>query len=287
MKIIAVGNMKGGVGKTTTAIVLADTLSAILGKRVLALDLDPQANLSWALMGPTPLSRRAANATMTRWLEDAAKSREGSLAGALEPVGLMKGGLMRASERANLQLAVSTTRMRFAEMAFEGAGKADPSLVLSEKLGQALERISPSFDYCVMDCSPALSALTRAGLRLAHAIVIPTPLNALCFESQEVFRKLALRDMLKLETPIYIVRTRVGASSGRAEVNAIVTRLIEHEADGSFKQIQPDFVECVDYMRALNPPELGPHKTLRAKYGKREGDLRVLAESLKRHGIAT
>lgn len=286
MKIIAVGNMKGGVGKTTTTIVLADTLSAILGKRVLALDLDPQANLSWALMGPTPFANHAAHASMTRWVEDTAKGKSSTLAGTLEPVGLWKDRFLRASERADLQLSVATTRMRFAEMQFEGPSDADPSVRLTEKLREALDRISANFDYCLMDCSPALSALTRAGLRLADVIVIPTPLNALCFESQEVFRTMGIRNMLDLATPIYVVRTRVGASMGRAEQNAIITRLIEREADGVLKQLSPDFVECVDYMRALNPPELGPHKTVKAKYGDRAGDLVAFSESLKRHGIA-
>lgn len=285
MKIIAVGNMKGGVGKTTTTILLADTLSSVLQKRVLALDLDPQANLSWALMGPTPFANHAAHSSMTRWLEETAKGRASTLAGTLEPVGLWKDRFLRQSERADLQLSVSTTRMRFAEMQFEGPVDADPSLQLAEKLSAALDRIKSNFDYCIMDCSPALSALTRAGLRLADAIVIPTPLNALCFESQEVFRTMGIRNMLDLATPVYIVKTRVGASMGRAEQNAIITRLIEREADGIFKQLSPDFVECVDYMRALNPPELGPHKTLKAKYGDRVGDLVAFSESLKRHGI--
>lgn len=131
MKVIAIGNMKGGVGKTTTTIVLADTLSAVLNKRVLALDLDPQANLSWALMGPTPFSNHSAHASMTRWLEETAQGRKPTLAGTLEPVGLWKDRFLRPSERSNLQLSVSTTKMRFAEMKFEGPADADPSVELT------------------------------------------------------------------------------------------------------------------------------------------------------------
>lgn len=285
MKVLAIANMKGGVGKTTTAIVLADTLSAIMNKRVLALDLDPQANMSWALMGPTPFENHAAASSMTRWLEQVARGADASLAGTLEHVGLWKDRFLRPSERATLQLSVATTKMRFAEMAFEGPRDTDPSVGLTHSLRQALDRIGKNFDYCVLDCSPALSALTRAGLRLADAIIVPTPLNALCFESLEVFRTLGVRDLLGLSTPIYVVKTRVGASMGRAEQNAIITRLIEREADRLITQLSPDFVETVDYMRALNPPELGPHKTLQAKYGDRDADLKAFAESLKKRGV--
>jgi cellulose biosynthesis protein BcsQ len=289
MRIIAVANMKGGVGKTTTAIVLADTLSAVMGKRVLALDLDPQANLSWALLGPTPFSDHNSAATLTRWIEELAKGRNGSIASALEDVGLsLPAGWFTPNSRrtrAPLKLAVATTRMRFAEMRFEGPVEQDPSLVLQEQLGSALDGISGAFDVCIMDCSPALSALTRAGLRLADAIVIPTPPNALCLESLETFRTDGLRDLLKVSSPLYVVRTRVGQALGRAEQAAILTRLNERERAGLITQLRPDFPESVHYMRALNPPEIGPHRTLRSKYRARADDLNAFARSIEEKGL--
>ncbi len=285
MKLIAVANMKGGVGKTTTAIILSDTLSAILGKRVLALDLDPQANLSWALLGPSAFFNHSPTASMARWLDEAAAGKTPRLAGALEDVGLWGGEAAPKTQRALLKLAVATIRMRFGEMRFEGPADNDPSLRLTECLRDALHQIQVNFDYCVMDCSPALSAMTRAALRLSDCIVVPTPLNALCFESLEAFRTMGVREMLKLTTPIFVVRTRVGAAMGKAEQNTIATRLIERESDGLIKQLAPDFAESADYMRAMNPPELGPHRTLNARYGKRADDLRSFARSLQANGV--
>lgn len=285
MKILAVANMKGGVGKTTTSIVLADTLSALLGKKVLALDLDPQANLSWAMLGPTAFYNHAPSASMARWLQDAADGGSPSLAGTLEDVGLWGGEEEPHAGRAVVKLAVATTQMRFGEMEFEGPSHADPSFKLTEQLRRALREIQRNFHYCVVDCSPALSALTRAALRLADAIIVPTPLNSLCFESQEVFRTLGVRKLLNLNTRIFVARTRIGAAQGRKEQNSIATRLLERENDGLITQLSPDFAECVDYSRALNPPELGPFRTLKSKYGPRVDDLRAFADSLQQHGV--
>ncbi len=248
-----------------------------------------QANLSWALMGPTPFYNQAEAATLTRWVEYAATGIIGSLAPALEDVGLwLPAGWLTpqsARRRAWLKLAVASTRMRFAEMKFEGPIENDPALRLQAIMRNELKELASAFDVCVMDCSPALSALTRAGLRLADAIVTPTPLNALCFESLEAFRTDGLRDLLQIRAPIYVVRTRVGQALGRAEQNAIVTRLTERENAGIITQLRPDFSESVHYMRALNPPEVGPHRTLRAKYGPRMDDLRTFARSIEDKGL--
>jgi cellulose biosynthesis protein BcsQ len=290
MKNIAVANMKGGVGKTTTAIILADTLSAILGKRVLAMDLDPQANLSWALMGASPFAKHSEASSLTRWLQNASENGAGSLAPTLEDVGLKPSGGafgFGAAPQAKVSLVVANTRMRFAEMRFEGPAENDPSLTLTGMLRAALGSIASNFDYCVMDCSPALSALTRAGLRLADAIIVPTPPNNLCFESLETFRLEGVGALLNLSTPLFVVRTRVGQALGADEAKYVNTKLQEHERNGKLKQLQPDFRETVEYTRALNPPELGPHMTLRARYGARVADLRAFGVSLQQKGIVT
>lgn len=286
MRKIAVANMKGGVGKTTTAIVLADTLSAVAHKSVLALDLDPQANLSWALLSPTRFQAHG-EATLTRWLRQISNNAaNGSFTEFTEAVGLKEeAGQGTAAAQASLQLAVADTKMRFAEMEFEGRLDEPAPTQLNNAFVNALQASQSNHDICIMDCCPALSALTLAGLRNADAIIVPTPLNRLCIESLETFRTRAVQELLKLATPMYVLPTRVGRHAGRTEQAQARTHLRDGAKAGHWKILQPEFKECTPYMRALNPPEHGGYKTLRSKYGSQRADLDALYASLKAQGV--
>lgn len=287
MKIVAVANMKGGVGKTTTAVVLADTLSSVLDQRVLALDVDAQANLSWALLGPSQFDRHAQSATLTRWLHDTVERRPASLAIALQDVGLGKPKSFFARKRppdAVVKLAVSTTRMRFEEFHFERQG-VEGEARLVEQFGDALQAIAPNFDYCVMDCSPALSVMTRVGLRLADAVLIPTPPNDLCIQSLDTFVQLGLTEMLAAKARRYVVQTRVSQSGGRVELHAAENALKARAANGDFVLLDSEFREAVEYMRVLNPPQTGPERTMKARYKTRVADLKRLGDEIVAKGV--
>jgi len=56
-RVLAVANMKGGVGKTTLSLMIAEGLSALRDARVLVIDLDAQGSLSYALMGREPYEK--------------------------------------------------------------------------------------------------------------------------------------------------------------------------------------------------------------------------------------
>lgn len=294
MKKIAVANLKGGVGKTTTAIILADMLSAMAGKRVLSLDLDSQANMSWALVAPSPFEQIQADATLAEWVGSVGTANRLGLSQFLVDVSLAPHTpvvpipMQPPPVRPVHHIAVANTKMRFAEMSYEGPLQNDPSEQISDALIEDLDALSGSFEYCVMDCSPALSAMTRAGLRVADVILIPTPLNSICIQSSINFQDFAMRDALNIsETPSFVVITRVGASGGAAEMGRARTRLKDHEAAGRWKILNPEFKENVRFTRALDPPELNPHHSLRRKYNRETAALKNFLESLKDHGIVS
>lgn len=143
MKTIAVTNQKGGVGKTTTVINAGAGL-AKLGKKVLLVDLDPQANLTYSLGKMAHLEPR----TMYHLLTGKAALTEVTV------------------KRGNLWLIPSSIELSGAEVELSGA--AGREIVLKE----ALMGIR-GFDYCFLDCPPSLGLLTLNALTTAHEVYIP------------------------------------------------------------------------------------------------------------------
>lgn len=147
MRIVAVMNQKGGVGKTTTSVNLAAGL-AKRGQRVLVLDLDPQGHASIHL-GVEPASDSPT-------VYDIFAQRR-----ALKDV--------RHLVAPNLWLAPSNIDLAAAEM--ELVDSPVREIVLREALKELTA--TESFDYVIMDCPPSLGVLTINALTAAKEVFIP------------------------------------------------------------------------------------------------------------------
>ncbi len=149
MKTIVISNHKGGVGKTTTALNLAIIL-AVDGARVLAVDLDPQGNLSDAL-GCDLRKLEATRATTHRLMLD----REGDYT--------------RYLFRARPLLDLIPTCLDYdAENALESQA-VSRELLLRKRLAKARD----GYDYCVIDTPPALNIATLNALAMSDLTIIP------------------------------------------------------------------------------------------------------------------
>jgi chromosome partitioning protein len=146
MRIFCVANQKGGVGKTTTTVNLAAGL-ALVGQRVLVVDLDPQGN---ATMG-SGIDKRALDASVYDVLLESSSIAEARLASP-------KGGYHVLG--ANRELAGAEVEL----VALERREK---------RLRQALQSVQAEHDFVLIDCPPSLSLLTLNGLCAAHGVIVP------------------------------------------------------------------------------------------------------------------
>ncbi len=145
-RIIAVVNQKGGVGKTTTSVNLAASL-AVLNRRVLLVDLDPQGN---ATMGSGIEKSRLEHSIYSVLLGHS------EIESAIQTSPTGKFDLLPANrELAGAEIELVDVQQR------EGRLKA------------ALLGLEPQYDFIVIDCPPALNLLTVNALTVAHSVLIP------------------------------------------------------------------------------------------------------------------
>ncbi len=140
-RTICIANQKGGVGKTTTVINLADGL-ARAGNRSLVVDLDPQCNATTGL-GHRPLDHHPliGEAPIRNWVLSTANSR--------------------------LDLLPGSRRFCDVDLLTQTGGSD------SRRLVEHLHRGTTAYDYVLIDCPPSLGQLTRTALTAASEVVMP------------------------------------------------------------------------------------------------------------------
>ena len=145
-KIIAIANQKGGVGKTTTSINLAASI-AEMGKRVLAIDLDPQGNMTSGL----GVDKNEVENTVYELMLD-----ECSINESIQDT-VVKG----------LRLIPSNVNLAGAEI--ELLGINDKEYILKT----AVDYIRDDYDFIVIDCPPSLNMLTVNAMTTADTVLVP------------------------------------------------------------------------------------------------------------------
>ncbi|MBE0670482.1 MAG: ParA family protein [Anaerolineales bacterium] len=163
LKTIAVSNEKGGVAKTTTTLSLGAALVE-LGNRVLLIDLDAQANLTLALGFEPGENENTSSSVM------------------LDNVALLDA--RKKTDVEKLDLIPSSSRIEISEQ-FLPVRTGYTTI-----LQKAIQTGNLPYDYIILDCPPALGAITKNALAASDLLLIPT--------QAEYFSAYALRNMMSL-----------------------------------------------------------------------------------------
>ncbi len=150
MRVIAIVNQKGGVGKTTTSINLSAAL-ALQGKSVLLIDIDPQGNASTGLA----VSRQNRDKSIYHVLTE----------------GLRLSDAVQKTAIEGLSIVPSHIDLAAAEM--EIGGTDGRTILLREAIIKMKREGRERFDYILIDCPPSLNLLTINSLCAARSVIVP------------------------------------------------------------------------------------------------------------------
>lgn len=179
---IAVMNTKGGVGKSTIVLAVAETLAALHEMNVLVIDSDAQASVSAMFMSITNLRKlQADNRTIVDYL--VATVLRGT---PVEWPDFVVGGVSDVDEAKSIYLLPSDMQLTLFE---REVSKESLHSTLRTSIGHLLSRARPVFDVILIDCPPGLSVLTECWLREADFHLSPTRPDYISLCGLDVFRR--------------------------------------------------------------------------------------------------
>ncbi len=196
-KIISLINQKGGVGKTTTSINLSASL-AILNKKVLLVDLDPQCNATTGI----GLNKGEIDKSVYNVLNNTCKIQDAIV----------------KTKYKNLYVLPANINLAGIDIEIEQA-KEDTNVSKSEQLKYHIEQIKDDYDYIIIDCPPALGIITTNALTASDSVIIPVQceffalegitqlLRAIMYTQQNLNPKLSIEGVL---LTMLDVRTNLG-----------------------------------------------------------------------------
>lgn len=219
-RIVAVTNQKGGVGKTTTAVNLSACMAAC-GKRVLLIDIDPQANATTG----SGVDKTALERTTCEVLLGEASAME-----TIIPIEHGGYDLMPA----NPDLTAAEVRL------LQEIGR-------EMKLRNALETVAGMYDYIYIDCPPSINMLTLNALTAANGVLIPIQCEYYALEGlsslletvrqirNSVNPKIAIEGLLRT---MYDPRNRLA--------NEVSAQLLKHFGDKVYDAVIPRNVRLAE-----------------------------------------
>lgn len=219
MRVLAITNQKGGVGKTTTAVNLAASL-AEQGQRVLLVDLDPQGNATTGC----GITKRDALPTVYQLL-----------------LGLSPFSAVCIKSSYGFDLLPANRELAGAEVELVGVENRE------FRLREALGAVASHYDFILLDCPPALNMLTVNGLVAANAVLIPMQCEYYALEGLSDLVETLRKVRAKLNPTLEIdglVRTMFNGQSSLAK--QVSGELDQHFGNKVYNTIVPRNVRLAE-----------------------------------------
>ena len=253
-------NLKGGVGKTTTTVALAEFMSGRLGKKVLVIDLDPQTNATVMLIGEEKWRElNKQDWTLARLFKDALDpdNKRFDLEKTLQKK------VSNVSEARTIDLLPSSLDLidvqdRLATVPSGRFYAVNPT----ELLWRAVRSRLDDYDVVIVDCPPNLGIITLNGLRISRGFIIPTIPDILStYGIPQILKRVSHFSSEIVETidPLGVIVTKYQSNS--IVHNNTIKRL---RANGEPKVFDSTISQANQFAGAA---EYGDWMTLKQKWG--------------------
>jgi len=261
VRIWAVANQKGGVGKTTTAVTLAGLLSQ-LGYRVLLLDMDPHGSMT-SYMGYDP--------------EDDGSSLYSLFHGGSGPVNAM----IRKTQCDKVSIFTASTAL--ATLDRQLGTQDGKGLVIAHGLAQ----VSDDYDYALLDCPPTLGVLMVNALAACHYLIVPVQSEFLALKGLErMMRTISMMNHARMKPIPYLIVPTLFDRRTRASGQAL-DNMKERYPQTLWRGIIPVDTQFREASRAGLPVSLlSPRSRGALAYDELLQDLRVFDSSDAKVAIA-
>jgi chromosome partitioning protein len=280
---VAIANHKGGVGKSTSTMMIAEGLALFHGRRVLVFDLDSQGMISRMMMSKFALDAAARERrTVMDLLLGYSSGRSGALPYHITPSASDILELRKAGDQRRVDLIPSHPQALRDYRSMENMLRSQfAGLRLDEELARLLDvdlqRVKPHYDVVLFDCAAGVTPTSLAALRLSSVVLSPTMLERNSIDALVDYLRIILESDLGLQgltqQRIYILMTMFMRSNPAQQ---LLLDTIQRGIQG-LNAIRTPVSHSTAIQRAVLHPGEGASRMAQEKYGAAYQEFQALA----------